>query len=336
MKFKKLIAGVLSAAVITFSSGPALAVYQQDLVLPEEMGEIIPIKAELDEQVRIRYGSFTGIVKEIKDHHLIEGGKFISLENEAGEPANVIITEDTYILDNAEIAVGSTITAYYDATKPMIMIYPPQYSAEVVVVEREDQSVKFDIFDENLISMDGDLKLNVSDETEIYLPDGTVYEGNLTNKKLIVVYSVIMESYPAQTTPERIIVLAEKAEDLPLYDVSKMEIVVNNEVIEAPAAYTNDQGTVMVPLRAIAEALGYEVTWHNDTRSVTLGEDIALTIGKDSYIRGSHAPVSLGTAPELKGERTFVPLSFFREVIQMNNAYTHEAQIIIDNGEKMY
>lgn len=336
MEFKKFIAGFLSATIITCSSGTALAVYRDEVIPPEEMVEIMPIKAELEEQVQIRYGSFTGTVKEIKNHEMIEGAKFISLENEEGEPANVIISEDTYVLDNnADIEVGSTITAYYDATKPMIMIYPPQYSAEVVVVEREDKNVKFDIFDEDLVSMDGSLKLNVSDETEIYMQDGTVYEGELANKKLVVVYDVVMESYPARTTPERIIVLAEKAEDMPLFDVSKMEIVVNDKVIEAPAAYTNDQGTVMVPLRAIAKALGYEVTWHNDTRTVTLGDDITLTIGKDSYIRGSEAPISLGTAPELKGDKTFVPMSFFREVIQMNNAYVHEAQIVIDNEEKM-
>ena len=36
----------------------------------------------------------------------------------------------------------------------MIMIYPPQYSAEVVVVENERENVKFDYFNENLISSD--------------------------------------------------------------------------------------------------------------------------------------------------------------------------------------
>ena len=335
MEFKKLLAGFLSATIITFSSGTAFAVYQEGSIPPEDVGEIIPIRAELEEQEQIRYGSFTGTVKEIKDNEQIEGAKFISVKNEEGEPANIIVSEDTYVLDSAEIAVGSTITAYYDATKPMIMIYPPQYGAEVVVVEREDRNVKFDIFDEDLVSMDNALKLDISDETEIYLQDGTVYEGELANKKLVAIYDISTKSIPAKTIPKKIVVLAEKAEDMPIFDVSKMEIVVNNEVIEAPAAYTNDQDTVMVPLRAIAEALGYEVTWHNDTRSVTLGEDITLTIGEDGYVRGDDTPLSLGTAPELKGDRTFVPLSFFREVIQMNNAYTHEAQIVIDNAGKM-
>lgn len=334
MEFKKLLAGFLSASIITFSSGTAFAVYQEGLIPPEEVGEIIPIRAELEEQEQIRYGSFTGTVKEI-NHKRIEGTKFVSLENEEGEPANIIISDDTYILDDAEIIEGATITAYYDATKPMIMIYPPQYSAEVVVVESEDENVKFDIFDEDLVSSDNFLKLNVSDETKITLQDGTDYEGELANKKLVVIYDISTKSIPAQTTPSKIIVIADKGDDMPLYDVSTMEIVVNNEIIEAPAAYTNDQGIVMVPLRAIAGALGYEVTWINETRSIILGKDISLTIGKDNYVSGEGAIIQLGTAPELTGERTFVPLSFFREVIQMNNAYAFEGQIVIDNGEKM-
>jgi len=59
----------------------------------------------------------------------------------------------------------------------------------------------------------------------------------------------------------------------------------------------------MVPLRAIAEALGYKVTWNNETLSVTLDKDISLTIGEDNYISGDNAPIKLGTAPELTGER---------------------------------
>lgn len=334
MELRKVIAGVLSASIITFSAGTVWATYFDEPVSPEEIVEIMPIKEELEDIVQIRYGSFRGTVKEIRDHVTIEGGKVIYVESEAGEPAYVIITDETFILDNAEIEVGATITAYYDATKPMIMIYPPQYSAEVVVVEREDRNVKFDIFDGDLVSMDGSLKLNISEDTEIYMQDGTTYEGELVNKKLVVVYSIVRESFPAQTTPEKIVVLADNAEDAPLFDISQMEIVVNDKVIQAPEAYTDEQGTVMVPLRAIAEALGYKVTWHNETRTITLGEDISLTIGKDLYIKGDDS-LSLGTAPELVGDKTFVPLSFFKKVVQMNNAYVFEGQIVIDNGEVM-
>ena len=335
MELKKILAGFLSATIITFSSGTAFALYREDLTSQNEAGQIIPIKAKLDEQEQIHYKSFTGTVKEIRDLEGVEGSKFVLLEDEEGLPANIIISKDACVLDNAEITVGSTITGYYDANKPMIMIYPPQYSAEVVVVESENQNVKFDIFNEDLVSADKSLKLNMSDDTEIILQDGTVFEGEVANRRLIVIYGISTKSIPAQTTPDKIVVLLEKAEEMPIFDVSTMEIVVNKEVIQAPAAYTSEKGTVMVPLRAIAEALGYKVTWNNETLSVTLDKDISLTIGEDNYISGDNAPIKLGTAPELTGERTFVPLNFFKQAVKMNNAHVFEAQIVIDNGEVM-
>ena len=91
----------------------------------------------------------------------------------------------------------------------------------------------------------------------------------------------------------------------------------------------------MVPLRAVAEALGYEVIWEGATQSVYLNNVISLTIGKDYYTRGRMAPIELGTAPELTDSRTYVPLSFFKQVIGMNNATYFEGVIEINNLETM-
>jgi len=342
MKFKKILAGLLSATII-FSLGTSLALNQEDALNGNTAGQITTTSAEPNEQQKIRYKAFTGIVKEIREREGMEDSKLVSVESKDGNPADIVITCDTYILEDAEISIGDTITAYYDATRPMIMIYPPQYSAEVVVVESSERNVKFDIFNEGLASSDNQLKLNISDETEIFLQDGTTYEGELTGKRLIVIYGSATKSIPAQTTPYQIIVLFDMEEEKPgevaveekqAYDVSTMEIIVENKKIEAPAAYESNQGVVMVPLRAIAEALGYEVVWNNETQSVMVGKDIFLTIGKDGYTVGEDI-IKLGAAPELTEERTFVPLSFFKNVMKMNNAYVFEGQIVIDNEEVM-
>ncbi len=47
-----------------------------------------------------------------------------------------------------------------------------------------------------------------------------------------------------------------------------MQVVVKGKAIPMDA-YTKD-GTVMVPLRAISEALGFKVTWNNDKRAVNI------------------------------------------------------------------
>lgn len=341
MNYKKIFEGLmLSMTVISVSTISVLAANSGDLLNVDDMGktEIMPLEGQISEEKQPYFNAFTGTVKEISDFEGIKGAKIISLENEEGMPANIIVTDSTYIVDNAEITVGAIVTGYYKGNAPMIMIYPPQYNTEVVVVHNEEQNVKVDIFDKELISSDNSLKLNIDDNSEIVLQDGKIFEGELADKKLVVSYDISTRSIPAQTVPAKIVVLFEETEEEisnVIGDVSTMDIVVNNKKIKAPSAYTNEQGTVMVPLRAIAEALGFDVTWDGELKTIRVGKGISLTIEKDQYIYMKTPIIELGTAPELVEGTTFVPLKFFKEVVGMNNAYLFESQIIIDNEESM-
>lgn len=323
--------------------GNLVVVFPRYSIAPGHMGTPefkIPLESLSDilqAEEQTKFNSITGTVKEIVDSESAEDFKILWLEDKEGNPVNFIISKDTSILNNANITEGSTITGFYDVNAPMTMIYPPRYNVKMVAVSDQDQNVKLDRFDKDLVSFDKTLKLNVTDKTEIVLQDGTTFDGELANRKLVVIYGVSTRSIPAQTSPTKIIVLFEKAV-APIYnltDVNTMDIVVNNKKVEAPAAYTNKQGTVMVPLRAIGEALGFEVAWNNKLKSVMLGKGISLRIGEDNYIYMKTAPIQLGTAPEIRDGKTYVPLNFFKKVVQMNNAYVFESQIVIDNAEKM-
>lgn len=359
MKFKKTITGLLAVGLLTTSASAVFANIS-DNMKDDDLLDIIPISAPLDvdlseEEVMEHLkmvGSVTGKVIEIRDFIPEEGSKFVSLADEEGQiVANVVVTEDTYILNDAEMVLGDRVTAYYDANKPMILIYPPQFRAEVLVVENEDENVKVDVFNDDLVSSDNMLKLNISDETKIVLEDGTDFEGKLTNRRLVVIYGVSTRSIPAQTVPDKIIVMFEKAEH-PIYEFTEEEekqfteelkemaknadIMVEGKKIDGPPAYMKDDRTVMLPLRAIVEALGLDIEWDGDLEQIMIGQGRAsLAIGKNYYTFAKMAPIELEHAPEIVEDRTFVPITFFREVIKMNNAYMFEGQIVIDNQEKM-
>ena len=51
---------------------------------------------------------------------------------------------------------------------------------------------------------------------------------------------------------------------------SGVRILVDGEALQAPASYISQDGTTMVPLRAVAEALGCEVAWDPVTRTVSI------------------------------------------------------------------
>ncbi|MGF7185865.1 hypothetical protein GGQ84_001958 [Desulfitispora alkaliphila] len=340
MKTKKILIGVLSASIITLSAGTSFSSQFNDnsVAVPiNSYKDTVIVGSEHKEEIT-GFGAFTGKVKEISDFQSMEGTKIALLESEDGKIANILVSESTYILDDADIKEGSVITGYYDLSAPMLMIYPPQYRAEAVVIETEEKNVKMDVFDKNLISADNTLKLNVTDETKIVWQDGTEFTGDLKNRKLVVEYDISTRSIPAQTNPKKVTVLNEGEENRAtaiMDNVSNMEIVVNNERIDAPSAYTNEADVVMVPLRPIAEAIGYEISWDSETQSIRLGLGINLTIGEDNYIYMKTAPIKLGTAPTIENGITYVPLNFFREVMKMNNAYVFEGQIVIDDGEVM-
>lgn len=305
MNTKKILASVLSAAVLTLSQSAAFAAVGAVPVSNTDAGQVMPVNIQAEAQKQY-FRSFTGTVSEISDHKSIAGAKFVSAEGKNGEEANIIITDDTYILNAEEIVKGSEITAYYDANAIMIMIYPPQYKAEVVVVNKAGRNVKTDRFDEELVSADNSLKLNISDETIIKSTDGKAFEGLIMNRDLVVVYGAATKSIPAQTTPTEIVVLPAAE-----VKVSGENVTVDDSIIEAPAAYTGENGIVMVPLRAPAEALGFEVRWNAEDRSVSLGGDIVLSIGDINYSFSKSEAAQFEAAPVIVHNRTFVPLSFF-------------------------
>ena len=214
----------------------------------------------------------------------------------------------------------------------------------------------------SMISRDGELIIHVNDAIPVFLEDGRPMRAHLTRsqdlaefldgKKLTVTYSITTRSIPPQTTPTKIVVLDEADNPLPsdvvgdeqieivppIYKFSPEEIealfplngkiVMNGKIIKASAPYYRN-GVVMVPLRAVAEALGFNVAWNDELQSVNLSVAINLWIGKDHFVVGRMAPVKLDVAPELTDGHIYVPFTFFREVASAYDIYVFEGQVEI-------
>lgn len=90
------------------------------------------------------------------------------------------------------------------------------------------------------------------------------------------------------------------------------------ETVEADVQVQVVDGVTMVPLRATLEAMGYEVTWNNETRSVEIQKGAqwtSITVGKNAYFRNRMAAHELSSAPVIKNNRTLVPVEFFVDII---------------------
>ena len=160
----------------------------------------------------VNFKSFYGTVTMISDFMVGQNGegggcyKLISVENELGAIVNFVVSPTTYFVDHVMVAIGDRITGYYDGNAPVPLIYPPQYRALVIVKDNPYQNVKVDYFNKELVSIDGQLKLNISPHTLILLTNGQAFSHHPANRNLIAIYGPATKSIPAQTTPYKIIV----------------------------------------------------------------------------------------------------------------------------------
>ncbi|KMY28416.1 copper amine oxidase [Lysinibacillus xylanilyticus] len=235
-----------------------------------------------------------------------------------GEQTNILeITKDTLVFDNTgkkvELKEGDKIVAYTFANKPQKLIYPPQFNPDVVIVETKEAGfVEVDYFFENLTNTYEMLKLNIGENTELLNTKGEkVSTKDLKEKNLVVFYTVSTKSIPAQTTPSKVIVLDEESGNT-------TENTVDAEIAEIIATdYYEVDGTKMVPLRLIAEKLGYKVESTGKGAIVSKG-NLSYTITRGEKMFGYNKALRpLHTAPALlEGNKTYVPVEFVEEYLK--------------------
>jgi len=95
-------------------------------------------------------------------------------------------------------------------------------------------------------------------------------------------------------------------------------------------------GIVYLPLRYTLEALGFQVTWKAQTRSIEMMKGpryTSVTLDKNAYFKNKMAPVELSGAPFAVEGRTMVPLEFF--YLMLNEAFVIDANTIVFNGDMM-
>ena len=358
--FKKVAALVTVAAMVTLS----MTAFAQEPQVGDDYDAENGAYESYEMDALPVFMSFTGEVVSIEpfmeDDEPVEGEYFIKVEGEDG-PA--VFRQDwlTFVLGD-EIAVGDTITGYYEAGLPMIMIFPPQFPVRVIV-NGEFTNLAVDRFDEELVSFDGSLQLNIGDDTEIILQSGADFDGELTNRMLVVVYDISTRSIPAITTPSLIVVLYERAVALPGVDFGGaliFDLDENGEEYDADEVdeidwsmynvIVNGQGLANVSvatigdyifpthvqLRPVLEAFGITPSWNGQTREVSFtninGEDVVFRVGTATVTVGD-VVVTMHQNTVIIDNSTYAPLGFFRAALGVNNAYFSGGHVFINNDE---
>lgn len=115
-------------------------------------------------------------------------------------------------------------------------------------------------------------------------------------------------------------------------ELIKKSIIVNNNALEKNAHSVD--GTLMVPLRETLEALGYEVKWNNDTRSVDINKFnqwTSIKINENSYFKNRMAHQKLSHAPVIINDLTYIPVEFLNVILDLGLKVDNGNLIISEN-----
>ena len=156
------------------------------------------------------------------------------------------------------------------------------------------------------------MKLNIGEDTPLFNQQGKAIElKELHGKELMVFYSITTRSLPPQTSPTKIIALDNATVEAPeVTEVTVQEIIANDHYMK--------NGVKMIPLRKVAEHLGYHVLSQPKVNGalVTL-DNSSFTIKRGDKMYGYNKSIrKFEVAPELKGMKTYVSEDFLELLIQ--------------------
>ncbi|MEK3996988.1 stalk domain-containing protein [Psychrobacillus sp. FSL K6-2365] len=269
--------------------------------------KVVAISTEKAEEAveASNFVKFSGVITDITND---KNQVALTVVTEEDEPTTTIFTLDNNVLllngTNAEAVkkesfqVGQKIDAYYDKNKPMILIYPARITPEILIVQDKEKVSfsKVSKFDQDMISLDGELKLNISTETEILNENGEVItKKDLEGKELIVFYNITTKSIPAQTVPTKIVAVNYLSADL-------KQIINDDHFIQ--------NGVKMIPLLQVAEQLGYKVESYpaSSQKTVTLTKgNSSIKVIRNMNIYSYNKSLRLFLErPVLKDKKTYV------------------------------
>ena len=325
---KKILSTVLALGMLASAVPAAFAEETPAPVLAEDTAVVEP-------EFKASYLNVS--VKVLEKGELLHT-QLLDTEGEEGL-YDIAIGDNTLIFDtkgNAltadDIEKDTVIKAFYNANKPMLMIYPPRVTPEVIIVETEAEEgtvpgsvlvetfVKSD-YEGQLVSSDNFLRFEPTEDLNVVDAEGNKFEGDLEGRDLVVFYTIATMSIPALTNPEKVVVLDEQEEqEEPAEAVPVTKVSVNGS--EAVELDLSAEAEGMLPVRQIAELMGLEVRWDNIVNAVAVGTvqmGVNFNVGVNSYNKARMTPFVLSAAPVqvVEGDYavTYVPQEFFTELL---------------------
>lgn len=259
-----------------------------------------------------------------KDNVRVEGdGGYRDIVLNISATTHIVNAEDGTPVLFSSLQKGGSVTAYYGPGVSKSM--PPQGNAFALVVGTPAQGNSAGIYmkagsvqkvdDDRIkvLSSNGDRLITITSEVFPNL-NYSIKEGS----DLLVWYEMMTMSLPGQAVATKAVLLPAT---IKVYLGAEVVVVNGKEVVlGGKEGIAKKDMVVFLPIRKIAEALGYNIIWHTEQQQIELKDGTntvaACKIGSNSYQKGQSV-VGLAKVPELINGKLFVPLNFFTDVLSV-------------------
>ncbi len=310
---KKIISLLLIAALSATAVAYAAEATEDIMLISAEEGTEVPVSE--DEGQLDSHAMFVKSTVGNAELYEEDGVEYVKGIDANDEEVHFVLDNVVIMAENGEaveLENGAQFTAFTAWDKPAPLVLPPVYYPDVIVIDTDaDKLVDMDVYTKT-----EDTYTNAAGTLAI------TSEEDVDGKALVVIYGATTRSIPPIAV-DPVIYLIEKEEAEEDAELETKPIVVTSVAAgdkNIEIVVKND--VEMLPVRAVAEALGLEVQWDNTLKAVTVGTvqmGVNFRVGENAYNKSKMAAFELSSAPVLEetaeGGVTYVPVDFFTEVL---------------------
>ena len=255
-------------------------------------------------------------------------GDMITITNDNNKTDSVAlhITDDTFVIQNStgyylngfDIREGEQVKAWYGPV--LTRSLPPQGKADAVIAGEQNGHPTFTYFNIGKVEPqeDGSVRVLNVNESQYVTIFPQVYPDVAELKagdKMLLWYEFTTMSMPGQATATKAVLLKQDPADINISTTAGVIAMDGKELADVKLVEKNN--TLYVPLRQVAEALGYTVTWNGDAQTAVVYDgprSAVCTIGSYDYGQ-QRMRVQLQYTPELIDGVTMVPVEMLEHVL---------------------
>lgn len=292
-----VVVGAMAIPMVSFADTPQLISESDKVVISENM------KNENE------FMTYVGTISEFtnQDGRISILVDSLSEEDEYGMVFHIADTvsiwsrESEKMVKAKDLKDGMEIQVFFNQNTPTTLSLPPQLTPDVIVIrDTEDYAPLFmGEFGKDLVSLNRALALTIGEDTVVINEKGeALSEENIAGNAALVFYGMSTKSIPAQTTPSKVVVFAEKEDNVEDVD----------QEVEEEDEIEIEEVKEMIALRETATGMGYKVQWDNEKRTAEItkqNQTIVVELDSIDYTLNK----SLGKffkAPELRNNTLYV------------------------------